>query len=181
MKPNHKHNRSKKSPERGSAMSRKTKIYLDTSVNSHLEQQEKPSEQEHSHMLLKKISEGQYTAHMSATVIDELMASPHTKRDILLWHVSGMEFVHVPLDYEVMKLAQKIISRNVLPPSSANDSQHIAAAVIAGCDYLVSWNMRHMANVRTNKGMLIIALEEGFKEIMIVPPSMLSEERGALV
>jgi len=83
--------------------------------------------------------------------------------------------LEIPITGEVKELANKIISQKVLPPTSLNDAQHIAAAIIASCDYIVSWNMKHMANVRINKGIRLITLGEGHKEIMLVPPSMLLE------
>ena len=154
-------------------MPNKAKIYLDTSAISHLEQPEKPSEQTYTLEMFKRIQLGAFSVYLSSVVIEEIMASPQAKKDALMEHIANVNFIDIPLTDEVQELGKKIIIQNVLPPKSVNDSLHIAAAIIAGCDYAVSWNMKHMANVRTNKGIRHITLDEGHKEIMLVPPSML--------
>ena len=156
-------------------MPTKTKIYLDTSAISHLEQPEKPSEQSYSQEMFKRIQLGAFSIHLSRVVFEEIRNCPPAKMDKLMHHVSEIDFTEIPITDDVEKLANKIILQKVLPPTSVNDSQHIAAAIIAGCDYIVSWNMKHMANVRINKGVRLITIGEGHKEIMLVPPSMLLE------
>ena len=159
-------------------MPNKIKIYLDTSAISHLEQPEKPSEQTYSQEMFKRIKLGAFAMFLSEVVFNEIAACPPAKKDVLTAHIANIDFVDVPVTDEVQELGKKIIAQNVLPPISVNDSLHIAAAIIAGCDYVVSWNMKHMANVRTNKGIRHITLDEGRKEIMLVPPSMLLSEGG---
>ena len=151
----------------------KAKIYLDTSAISHLEQLEKPSEQAYSQELFALIKAGDYITYLSSVVFEEIDDCTETKRDALLRHIADIEFTEISIDNAVKELAKKIIVQKVLPPKSERDSQHIAAAIIAGCDYIVSWNMQHMANVKTNKNIRHIIIDEGYKEILLVPPSML--------
>ena len=37
------------------------------------------------------------------------------------------------------------------PPSAALDAIHVAAAVIHRCDYLLTWNLRHIANTQIRR------------------------------
>ncbi|MDR1194612.1 MAG: helix-turn-helix domain-containing protein [Peptococcaceae bacterium] len=154
---------------------RKPKIYLDTSAISHLEQPEKPSEQAYSRELFDYIKAGRYDVYLSSVVFDEIGDCSPERKEALLRHVAEISFEDIHINADVALLASKIIERNVLPKRSRRDSQHIAAAIIAGCDYIVSWNMRHMANVKTNKNIRHILIDEGYKEIMLVPPTMLLE------
>ena len=94
-------------------------------------------------------------------------------QEALLGHIAEIKHENQRINVAVSSLAKMIIERKVLPPKCINDSLHIAAAIIGGCDYVVSWNMRHIANVRTNKGIRLITIGEGFKEIMLIPPPML--------
>jgi hypothetical protein len=52
------------------------------------------------------------------------------------------------------------------------DSLHIAAALVGGCDYLATWNMKHLANIKTNQGVRVISAINNYKELRIEPPVM---------
>jgi predicted nucleic acid-binding protein len=158
---------------------RKRKIYLDTSVISHIEQSEKPSEQAYSRELFDYIKAGRYEVYLSVVVFDEIEDCSSSLREALLGHISEINFEKIGITDAVNSLARTIIERNVLPKKSIRDSQHIAAAITADCDYIVSWNMKHMANVDTNTGIRLITIAGGYKDILLVPPSMLLSERGA--
>ena len=57
--------------------------------------------------------------------------------------------------------------------SNFDDCRHIVAALISGCEIIVSWNFNHMVNVKTIKGAKAIALLGGYRDIMIYAPSSL--------
>ena len=154
----------------------KPKIYLDTSTISHLEQSEKFSEQAYSIDLFSRIKAGEYEVYLSSVVFDEIGECSPQREEALLNHVSEISFENLSVNDTVNQLAAMIIDREVLPKRSIRDSQHIAAAIIAGCDYIVSWNMKHMANIKINKSIRHIIIDEGYKEILLVPPSMLLDE-----
>ena len=152
---------------------RKPKIYLDTSAISHLEQPEKPSEQAYSIEMFERIKAGDFMVCLSNVVFDEINDCSPERRSALLQHISRITFEDIPIIDTIKALAERIIERRYLPERSVRDSQHIAAAIVAGCDYIVSWNMKHMANVKINKNIRHIIIDEGYKEIMLVPPSMI--------
>ena len=152
---------------------RKPKIYLETSAISHLEQPEKPSEQAYSIAMFERIKAGDFAVYLSEIVVDEINACSPEKRSALFQHISGITFEDITVDDTVKALSRRIIARGYLPKRSVADSLHIAVAIIAGCDYIISWNMKHIANVKTNKNIRHIIIDEGYKEIMLVPPSMI--------
>ena len=47
--------------------------------------------------------------------------------------------------------------------------------ILAGCDVIISWNFKHIVNVKTVKGVKIITTMEGYKDLLIYPPSALLE------
>ena len=63
----------------------------------------------------------------------------------------------------------------ILTKKSYDDCQHIAAAILAGCDIIISWNFKHIVNVKTVRGVKVITTLEGYKDLMIYPPSVLLE------
>lgn len=156
------------------------KIYLDTSVISHLEQDEKPYEQAGSHALFRVIRKGLFATYLSAIVFEEIDKCEVGLRKTLLKHVNSIEYFEALVETNATKLANKLISRKILPKRCYNDCWHMALAVANGCDYIVSWNMKDMANARINEAVRRIVFEEGYKEIMLVPPSMLIGRNDSL-
>ena len=45
-----------------------------------------------------------------------------------------------------------------------------------GCDVIILWNFKHIVNVKTVKGVKVITTLEGYKDLLIYPPSVLLEE-----
>lgn len=63
----------------------------------------------------------------------------------------------------------------ILTKKNYDDCQHIAAAVIYGCDCIISWNFKHIVNIRTIRGVRAITNLKGYKPIEILNPSVLLE------
>ena len=53
--------------------------------------------------------------------------------------------------------------------------QSFAAAVVSRCDCIVSWNFKHIANIKTIRGVRAITNLKGYKPIEILSPSVLLE------
>jgi hypothetical protein len=51
----------------------------------------------------------------------------------------------------------------------------MTAAILSGCDMIVSWNFKHIVNTRTIKGARAVAVLEGYKDVIICTPSMVIE------
>jgi hypothetical protein len=56
---------------------------------------------------------------------------------------------------------------------SFDDCQHIANAIISGCDIIVSWNFKHIVNHKTMMGVKAITALEGYDDLLIYDPSIL--------
>jgi predicted nucleic acid-binding protein len=157
---------------------RKLKIYLDTSVISHLDQSDKPSEHEYSHLFWESAKLSEYELFISETVIEELNGCKPEKAELLFTYLSEVAYTLLPQSEEARTLAAAIINRGILPKRSISDSLHVAYALMAECDYLLTWNMKHMANIYVNDEMRILTLETRHKPIRLIPPSMLIKEGG---
>lgn len=77
---------------------------------------------------------------------------------------------------EIKSIATQIIQLGILKEKSRDDCLHIATAVANQCDYILSWNFKHMVNVRTIKGVRAITNLCGYNNIDIIQPTMLVEK-----
>lgn len=100
------------------------------------------------------------------------------KRNKLYDYLSDIEYTKLEINTEIVELAQKIIDMGILRPKSFDDCQHIAAAVVSACDCIISWNFKHIVNIKTIRGVRAITNLEGYKGIDIINPSVLLESEG---
>lgn len=94
----------------------------------------------------------------------------------LLDYLNQIDYTMVKADGDTVELAGKFIDFGILRQKSFDDCQYIAAAILAGCDIISSWNFKHIVNVKTARGVKTITTLEGYKDLMIYPPSALLVE-----
>ncbi len=157
---------------------RKLKVYLDTSVVSYLSQEDSPERMKDTLELWKDFVNGKYEIYLSQITIDEIEKCSEPKRNVLYDHLSDIEYTKLEINTEIVELAQKIIDMGILRPKSFDDCQHIAVAVVNNCDCILSWNFKHIVNIKTIRGVRAITNLEGYKGIDIINPSALLESEG---
>ena len=156
--------------------SKKIRVYLDTSVVSYLDQQDASEKMSETKEVWDKIKEGNYEVFISTLVIDELQKCQEPKRTYLLNQLNEIDFTILEVNEGTVRLAEKFIDFGVLKKKSFEDCQHIAAAILSNCDIIVSWNFKHIVNVKTIRGIKVVTTMEGYKDILIYPPTALLEE-----
>jgi len=155
---------------------KKTKIYLDTSVISHLDAPETPEKMEDTLRLWEKIQAGAYDVVLSEVVFDEIESCSEPKRSYLKASLQEIQYQQAQSSNDTVALASKFVDFGILRQKSFDDCRHIAAALLSGCDIIVSWNFKHIVNARTIKGARAIATLGGYKDIILLSPTMLVEE-----
>ena len=86
-----------------------------------------------------------------------------------------MRKLKVYLDTSVIShLTQEDVPEK-MADKSFDDCQHIGAAIVNECDCIISWNFKHIVNVRTIRGVRAITNLEGYRMIEIWNPSVLLE------
>lgn len=153
----------------------KVKVYLDTSVISYLYQLDAPERMEDTLEVWEMFRNKKYDVYISNIVINEISGCNEEKLNILLEYLNEIEYTVVEIDENTVELAEKFIDFGILRQKSFDDCQHIAAAILAGCDIIISWNFKHIVNVKTVRGVKVITTLEGYKDLMIYPPSVLLE------
>lgn len=107
---------------------------------------------------------------LSQTTLDEVAKCYEPKRSLLASFLENIDFELIRETDEQIAFAQKIIDAGLLKEKDRADCMHIAAAVEANCDCVVSWNFKHLVNIKTIQGVREISIAEGEKIIDIVSP-----------
>lgn len=154
---------------------RKLKVYLDTSVVSYLYQVDAPEKMQNTLDLWELFRNKTYEVYISDIVIREISGCNEEKLKILLDYLNQIDYNIIKTTEDTVELAGKFIDFGILKQKSFDDCQHIAAAILAGCDIIISWNFKHIVNVKTIRGVKIITTLEGYKDLLIYPPSVLIE------
>lgn len=72
-------------------------------------------------------------------------------------------------------LAEALLVDAVLPAIAASDALHVAIAAIAGIDFLLTWNCRHLANAALRDRIASVVARQGCRPPVICTPEELRE------
>jgi hypothetical protein len=153
----------------------KARIYVDASVVGGCEDDEFS---EHSVRLLERFVRGECVLVVSNLTVQELAGAPDEVRQ----HLASVPEAHIEtlqLDTEARELAEAYITAGVITATMRADAQHIAIAIasVARVDVLVSWNFKHIVNLRRIQGYNSVNLRRGYPTLEIrAPREVLSDE-----
>jgi len=151
----------------------KFRIYTDTSVLGGCEDEEFA---EHSVRLVEGFVTGERVLVLSSLTVQELAAAPAEVRKRLA-AVPEAHIETLQLDAESMELAEAYIAAGVLTAKMRADAQHIAIASVGRVDVLVSWNFKHIVNLKRIHGYNSVNLRKGYPMIEIrTPREVLSDD-----
>ena len=153
----------------------KLKVYLDTSVISHLLQEDVPEKMAETLKLWEMFRRRKYDVYLSTVTLEEVSDCAEPKRSQMYKFLSQIDYTPIQITDVMSEIAQQIIDMGILTQKSYDDCQHIAAAVIYGCDCIISWNFKHIVNIKTIRGVRAITNLKGYKPIEILNPSVLLE------
>ncbi len=80
----------------------------------------------------------------SDAVVDELERGDHPVREEALSLIEPLELL--PVESEVVEVATAYIQHRLMPNDPLGDALHLALASYHKCDFLLTWNCRHLAN-----------------------------------
>ena len=164
--------------DRGEEM-KKLKLYFDSSAISALVQDSKPERMSDMRTLWEMIKRGEYDVVLSNVLTGELNdIEDIEKREILFYYLSEIIAERVYTTDEMQEIAEMLVKCGILTENSFSDCQHIACALVKRCDIIVSYNFRHMVNVRVIKGVRRISFIEGYGDIDIMTAETLIEKGG---
>jgi hypothetical protein len=106
----------------------------------------------------------------STYVIEELEQTAGDKRAKMLGLLDGVTVL--PDDSRVPPLAAHYIEQMVMPDDESGDAAHIAAATVHGIEFVLTWNIKHLANVSKQRHLRVLNRRRGFATPDIVTPEM---------
>jgi predicted nucleic acid-binding protein len=151
---------------------RKLSIYLDTSVINFLYADDSP---DYKNVTIDFFDHylHDYHVYISEIVHTEVANTQDRKKKVNLQSAIKKYklAVYDSLNNEIEQLASAYINKNIIPRNKVFDSFHIAFATFYEFDILLSWNFKHLANIK--KQMKVNALNEmlGYtKELKLLNP-----------
>ncbi len=79
----------------------------------------------------------------------------------------------LPMNEAIIELARSLLVTGAFPAVAAVDAVHVAVATVHQCDYLLTWNIRHIANAEIRRTTERIIHERGYQTTTICTPEEL--------
>jgi len=115
-----------------------------------------------------------YRLVTSPFVIDELEESPESKRSNTLALLAGVEVLTLPDG--LSDVISAYIDHLLVPRDTAGDAAHLAMASLHSVDFLLTWNIRHLANANKFQHLHVINGRLGLPVPTITTPLTLIPE-----
>jgi predicted nucleic acid-binding protein len=155
---------------------KKLKIYLDTSVVSHLDAPDAPDKMADTKLVWNDFCAGLYDVVLSQTVLDEIYDCEEPKLTSLITELAKIPYERVLNSGEAGRLRDLYLEYGGLPPKSKLDALHLALASVNGCDVVLSWNFKHIVNLRAMTAVDAVNTLQGYKQVRLLSPTMLLKE-----
>lgn len=151
------------------------KLYVETTVPNFLfadDAPEKKAATEHFYDWLKVSPDELY---ISELVLAELNRAHLPLRTNLLEAAARLDATILAITSEAESLAGHYLTDGAIPVRYRDDALHVALAVLNGLDVVVTWNMKHLANVRRIEAINRTNLIMGLSPIRIHTPEEVIE------
>ena len=156
----------------------KPKVYLETTIPSYLTSRPSRDLVTAAHQQVTRdwweTRRRDFDLFVSAVVIEEAGAGDRGAAARRLKAVEGIPLLE--LTGKVTGLAEKLIERGVVPEEKGEDALHVAAAVVHGMDYLLTWNLSHIAKAEVRNRIERTCRSTGYEPPIICTPEELLEK-----
>jgi len=156
---------------------KKPQLYLETSVWNFCFAEDAPEKKEITLRFFGKIRQREYDIFLSDAVIEEIGRARDEKKRLLLNVIKEYNPKRLIINEDVLELAQKYVSEGVFPANKLEDAVHTAVATIYELDALISWNLKHLSNLKQMEMINGINMKEGYsKRLELITPMEVSDE-----
>jgi hypothetical protein len=84
----------------------------------------------------------------------------------------------LPISSEILALAENLVADVPIARKAAVDAAHIAFATVYGCEYLLTWNCRHIANAELYRAVRRVVEQFGYEApILCTPEELMGEQQ----
>jgi hypothetical protein len=77
---------------------------------------------------------------------------------------------------EAGELAAKLVDEGAVPRKAAEDALHLALAAVHGIQFLLTWNVKHIANATMRQAIERVCRDSGFEPPVICTPEELEDD-----
>ncbi len=112
---------------------------------------------------------GKFDLVTSQLVITEASAGDLSAADDRLKLLDGLP--SIPITSDAQNFADSILSASLMPQKAAADALHVAVAAVAGVEYLLTQNCRHIANAHVLPQIYQLLEDAGFGQLLICTPA----------
>ena len=109
---------------------------------------------------------GFFTLRTSEVTATEIANAPGPIRRLFAASFTQL----IKLNPDTVALASAYVAHKIVPPKYHDDALHVAACSLAGISPLVSWNFKHLVNLRREDGFNAVNLLHGRPTLRIVSP-----------
>ena len=157
---------------------KKLKLYIETSAWNFVFAEDAPEKMALTKDFFKGLGQGMYEIYASDIVLLEIGKAPDSIRKKLKGLIDQYKPIMLESSAESETLAELYLKRGAVPPKKLEDALHVAIAAVAEMDALVTWNYKHLANLKRSEFFYGINLEQGYhKKLEIVTPmEVMSDE-----
>ena len=151
------------------------KLYLETSTWNFYFAEDAPEKREITIRFFERVKEGLFEVFISDIVLTEIARAQSEKRSLLVDLIQQYRPKRLVLSEEVANLSKKYILEGVFPQQKLEDAMHAAVATVYEMDALISWNLKHLSNLRKMEMINGINMKEGFfKRLELITPMEVS-------
>ena len=158
---------------------KKLRIYLDTSVINFLFAEDAPD--------FRRVTEEFFSRHAtkyemftSEVLLVEVDADPNpAHRNLLRQVLQAQPIALLPEDRrgEIERMAGFYLAERIIPQGKLDDAFHVGYATVFEMDILLSWNFKHLANLRREARIVAVNVREGYRHpLRIVSPLEVEDE-----
>jgi predicted nucleic acid-binding protein len=157
----------------------KAKVYIETTIPSYLVGRQSRDLLVAAHQEITRdwweSRRTQFDLYISELVLQEVRAGDAALATRRLEFLTGLPILSI--GSEILKLAEKLVTEVPIPQKAAVDAAHIAVATVYGCEYLLTWNCRHIANAELHRAIRRVVEQYGYEVPSLCTPEELMGEQ----
>ena len=151
------------------------KLYLETSSWNFYYADDAPEKKAVTREFFDSLPNNQFDLYISEIVLEEIDRATNEKSIQLRSLIDRFQMNILLLELSSSQLATTYIDNKILPQKAFYDAQHVAIATVNELDFVVSWNLRHIANVHRQKKVNAINMLNGYsKPLQLITPMEVS-------
>jgi predicted nucleic acid-binding protein len=156
----------------------KAKVYIETTIPSYLAARRSRDPIVAAHQQLTRnwweFRRSDFDLYVSEPVLEEVAAgdAPLARERVSL-------LANIPvlaMTSTIIEVAESLVAAGTIPRKAAVDALHIAVATAYGCEFLLTWNCRHIANAEIRRAAALVVSRRGFELPVICTPEELMGE-----